>query len=621
MNRNPLVSTFLAAGLLLAASLSVAQAQNSAPVTQKDHTPMTAAQTPETPAQHDARMKWWREARFGMFVHWGLYAVPAGQWHGKPVPGRAVNTQGYGEWIMDNAMIPVAEYAKLAPEFDPVKFDADAWAKTAQDAGMKYLIFTAKHHDGFAMFDSKASPFNIVDDTPFKRDPVAELARACRKHGIKFGIYYSQSQDWSHPGGAAWDGHWDPAQDGDYDAYLTHIAVPQVRELLSHYGPISVLWFDTDADMTPQRAAPFVDALKLQPGIIINNRLGGGVQGDTETPEQHIPATGFPGRDWEACMTINDTWGYRSDDTNFKSIDDLTRNLIDTASKGGNYLLNVGPDAQGIIPTPEVARLKAMGAWLKVNGDAIYGTSASPFKRLPFDGRATVKGDTLYLHVFRWPDSSLTLTGLTTPVRSAKALATGQTLSVAKADDGTLTISKPTHLDPVATVIALHLTGRPEVTDQAPVVRPTADGPLLLTADDAEVVALPTINGGARTATAAPETRGGQSSIGFWTDPRDIIQWTVVVPAPGHYKVQIEYSCPPDSAGATYAVTLDGTTPQGVTGAVTSTGSWDNFQTIALDGSVVLTAGKHTLNVVPQKMSSFAVMNLRRVVLTPIPTP
>ncbi|BDI28538.1 alpha-L-fucosidase [Capsulimonas corticalis] len=332
----------------------------------------------ETKAQRDARMKWWREARFGMFVHWGLYAVPGGFWNGKPVGGRAVNTQGYGEWIMHNAEIPVADYAKLAPQFNPTQFDADAWAQAAKDAGMKYLVFTAKHHDGFAMFHSKVDEFNIFDGTPFHRDPVAELAAACRKKGIKFGLYYSQSQDWSHPGGAAWDGHWDKAQDGDYDAYLRNVAVPQVKELLTKYGPISVFWFDTDTDMTPERAAPFVESLKLQPNIIYNNRLGGGFSGDTETPEQHVPATGFKDRDWESCMTINTTWGYRSDDFNFKSTEELTHNLIDIASKGGNYLLNVGPDAQGVIPAPEVERLKQMGAWLKTNGESIYGAQASP---------------------------------------------------------------------------------------------------------------------------------------------------------------------------------------------------------------------------------------------------
>lgn len=608
-------TTRLLACGLLAAMLA------ASPLSAKADSSMTQTRIAEAAKQHDARMAWWRVARFGMFVHWGLYAIPAGDWDGKPVPGRAVNSQGYGEWIMHNAMIPVADYAKLAPQFNPTKFDADLWAKTAQEAGMKYLIFTAKHHDGFALFDSSVSGFNSVDGSPFKRDVVAELARACHKRGLKFGIYYSQSQDWSHPGGAAWDGHWDPAQDGDYDAYLKNIAVPQVRELLSHYGPVSILWFDTDTDMTPQRAAPFVEALQLQPGIIINNRLGGGVPGDTETPEQHIPATGFPGRDWEACMTINDTWGYKSDDHHFKSITELTRNLIDTASKGGNYLLNVGPDAQGVIPAPEVSRLQAMGAWLKANGEAIYGTHASPFKRLHFEGRATVKGDTLYLHVFDWPASGLSLTGLETPVRQALVLATGQTLSVSKSMDGTLTVAKPAALDPVATVIALHLAGPLKVMEQVPVIAPAADGSLRLTAEDAEIVALPTGNGGARSPVATLEQHGSQSNIGYWTSPRDIVQWTVQVPKAGRYQVQIEYSCPPDSAGATYAVTVGGLAPSGVTGTIAATGGWDNFQTLTLPGELALTPKKQTVNIVPQTMSPFAVMNLRCVVLVLITLP
>ena len=213
----------------------------------------------ETKQQRDQRMAWWRNARFGMFIHWGLYAVPAGTWNGKRI-------DGIGEWIMNSGKIPVADYEKLTAKFNPVKFDADAWVKVAKDAGMKYIVITSKHHDGFAMFHSKASPYNIYNATPFHRDPLAELAAACKKQGIRLGFYYSQAQDWHHPGGAAWGGHWDKAQDGDMTEYLRKIAVPQVREILSNYGPVAVLWWDTPCDMTKERADMLLSALEAATG-------------------------------------------------------------------------------------------------------------------------------------------------------------------------------------------------------------------------------------------------------------------------------------------------------------------------------------------------------------------
>jgi alpha-L-fucosidase len=274
---------------------------------------------------------------------------------------------------MNRGKIPVARYAEYTKEFNPVKFDAAAWVRIAKAAGMKYIVITSKHHDGFAMFHSATSPYNIYDATPFKRDPLAELAAACKQEGIRLGFYYSQAQDWHHPGGAASGGHWDPAQDGDMTEYIKNIAVPQVKEILTKYGDDvpAVLWWDTPHNMTPERAAMLADLLALKPGIITNNRLGGGYKGDTETPEQHIPATGYPGRDWETCMTMNDTWGFKSYDNNWKPTQTLIRNLCDIASKGGNYLLNVGPTSEGEIPAPSVERLAEVGKWMQVNGAAI----------------------------------------------------------------------------------------------------------------------------------------------------------------------------------------------------------------------------------------------------------
>jgi alpha-L-fucosidase len=395
-------------------------------------------------------MKWWKEARFGMFIHWGLYAIPAGTWNGKQV-------SGIGEWIMNKGKIPVADYQKLPGQFNPVKFDAEQWVKMAKDAGVKYIVITSKHHDGFAMFKSDASSYNIVDATPFKRDVVAEMAAACKKYGIKLGLYYSQAQDWGHPGGAAIGGNWDSAQNGNMDKYLDEIAVPQVKEILTKYGPIAVLWWDTPTGMTKERAAKFKPLLQLQPYLITNNRLGGGEPGDLETPEQYIPATGIPGKFWESCMTMNNTWGFKSYDTSWKSSETLIRNLIDIASKGGNYLLNVGPTAEGLIPQASVERLKAMGEWLHKNGEAIYGTTASPFAYLNW-GRCTQKGNKLFLHIFKWPSTGKLKIPLNNEIEKAYILTDPlKKVGFTKDINGTMIDLPLTKVDTIATVVVLEL--------------------------------------------------------------------------------------------------------------------------------------------------------------------
>lgn len=409
-------------------------------------------------ASHEERMKWWREARFGMFIHWGVYSVPAGVWDGTNV------TRHGAEWIMNAAKIPLAEYQKLPAKFDPEKFNAEEWVNIAKGAGMKYIVITAKHHDGFAMFHSQASAFNIYDATPFHRDPLKELADACAREGIKLGFYYSQAQDWNHPGGAASGGHWDPAQDGNMDQFIDNVDIPQIKELFSNYGKVAVIWWDTPIGMTPARAEKLLPLLKLQPDIISNNRLDSKkITGDYGTPEQHIPTNSLPG-DWETCMTMNGTWGYRSYDNKWKSPETLVRNLIDIASKGGNFLLNVGPTSEGLIPEPSVERLKTIGAWMRVNGEAIYGTTKSPLETQPSWGRVTQKGDTLYLHVFDWPgDGKLVVDGIKNKVRSATLLATAENLKVSTDADG-ITISCPAAApDEISSTIVLKLEGEPEV--------------------------------------------------------------------------------------------------------------------------------------------------------------
>jgi alpha-L-fucosidase len=441
--------------------------------------PVRSIQDTETSEQKADRMQWFREARFGMFIHWGLYAIPAGRWDGKQVPG-------IGEWIMNSASIPVAEYKALAPKFNPTQFSAAEIVGLAKSAGMKYIVITSKHHDGFAMFDSRANPFNIVQATPFKRNPLKELAAECRNQGLKLGFYYSQDQDWTAAGGAAYKTgdhkppsyHWDPAQDGSFPEYLRKKAIPQIQELLTGYGEFpSIVWFDTPTkDMAPELAGEIVKVLNQHPKLIWNNRLGGGYSGDTETPEQYIPAQGYPGRDWESCMTMNDTWGYKQDDTNFKSTETLLRNLIDIASKGGNYLLNIGPMATGEVPSAEVERLKEIGKWLAVNGASIYSTQptlfgpeAGTFSTTEKDERgnptfvpswkwrSTTGVDKIYIHLFEWPGPAFHLSKVPRRVTGAYLLADKEQkpLKVAKTAAG-LDVELPEHgRDPIATVLVL----------------------------------------------------------------------------------------------------------------------------------------------------------------------
>ncbi|TFG67228.1 MAG: alpha-L-fucosidase [Anaerolineales bacterium] len=402
-------------------------------------------------ARSDPRLNWWREARFGMFIHWGLYALPAGTWKDEQIPG-------IGEWIMQRAQIPVAEYAQLAKAFNPVKFDASAWVALAKAAGQRYLVITSKHHDGFCLFKSAVGDYNIVDATPFGRDVIAELVEACAAAEIKLCFYYSQTQDWHHPNGDGND--WDYVEDEkDFAAYVEAYVKPQVRELLTQYGCIGLIWFDTPKRMTGEQSQSLLELVHtLQPDCLVSGRVGN-AQGDyTSTRDNRIPSVSVD-MDWETPATLNDTWGYKSYDDNWKSVPDLIHKLVDIVSKGGNYLLNVGPTAEGLIPEPSVERLMAMGAWLKVNGESIYGTQAGPWQGL--DGyRSTRKAGKLYLHVLDWPaDGKLHLPPLGLDIGAVTFLADADDspLAVQIAHDG-VTIQGPVEApDAVDTVVVISL--------------------------------------------------------------------------------------------------------------------------------------------------------------------
>jgi len=431
----------------------------------------------------DERMQWWREARFGMFIHWGVYSVPAGTWNGRQIGS-------IGEWIMNRGKIPVADYQTMAKQFNPLKYNPDAWVKMTKDAGMKYIVITSKHHDGFALFETKASKWNVVDATAYGKDLLKPLAEACKKYGIRLGFYYSQAQDWNNPGGSAarkltkegWanpdsvtidaytkehKGHWDPAQETKtFAQYIDDVAVPQVKELLTNYGDLAVLWWDTPTNMTDDAATKLQSLLALQPAIITNDRLKRpNFPGDHKTPEQKIPnLKDLDGTDWETCMTMNGTWGYKSYDHNYKTPETLIHNLVDIASKGGNFLLNVGPTDLGEFPAESVDLLAKMGQWMKINGEAIYGTKASPWGLFDW-GRCTVKttktGTSLYFSVFNWPvDGKLVIPDFNNKVVSAKLIATGASLKTTVLKDNTLTISLPSKApDAIASIVRVDVRG------------------------------------------------------------------------------------------------------------------------------------------------------------------
>jgi alpha-L-fucosidase len=425
----------------------------------------------------DARMAWWQNAKFGMFIHWGAYSKAAGEWNGET---------NHGEWLQFTAKIPLPEYRAFAKTFNPVAFDADDWVRIARDAGMKYMVITAKHHDGFALFDSPCNPYNIVDASVYGRDPIKDLSDACAKEGMKFCVYYSLGRDWEDPDVPTGKGDnvgWRsnlldfPDEDSkDFSKYFERKVKPQVRELLTQYGPIGVMWFDTPERITKEQSEELRDMIRtLQPNCIINNRIGHDL-GDYGTPEQQIPS-GKDVEPWETCMTISERiWGYNKF-VGYRDADQLIRNLVDVASKGGNYLLNVGPTGEGIIPAPSVERLQAMGDWLKVNGEAIYGCGPTPFGSevghysetekdkhgkpqfiSEWKWRATTQPGRLYIHCFDWPEK-LELPPIGKRVAKARLLAdsTQAELPVFQSSDGVCIQLPDNAPDPVASVICLEL--------------------------------------------------------------------------------------------------------------------------------------------------------------------
>lgn len=482
------------------------------------------------------RTEWFREARFGMFVHWGVYAVPAGEWKGETM-------RSIGEWIMRFKKIPVEQYKTYADEFTAEKYDPAFWAELAERAGMKYVVITSKHHDGFALYDSAVTDWDVMSSAA-GRDLLAPLAEEVRARGMKFGLYYSQAQDWVHPGGATGgkpDSQWDPAQKGDFDDYLQNIALPQVREIIERYDP-AMIWWDTPLQMTEERVAPFAELMAEHPHIINNSRLGPGFGGDASTPERHIPPRGFPGQMFEVCMTMNETWGYKVNDRNWKSSQRLIRMLSDIASKGGNLLLNIGPRADGSVPLESIERLKAIASWMDVNSEAIHATEASPFpRRLPW-GRITQKAGadgatTLYLHVWDWPeDGTILLPTLEELPERGVLLKNGSPVTAKRSPDGVVVHLPGEAPDLDVSVARLEFSGPLTIT-QAAFATPDPDGAITLLALDADPF-------GATGGNIEVEGTGPEAYLTNWKHANYRLEYHLKSGRAGKWKVEAEIAAP-----------------------------------------------------------------------------
>lgn len=492
----------------------------------------------EASEKNNPNTVWFKNAKFGMFIHWGLYSKLAGVWKDK-------DYYGSGEWLMNQAKIPAAEYAKVASTFNPVQFNAQEWADLAKDAGIRYMVITAKHHEGFAMYDSKVSDFNIVKASPYGRDPMKALADATRKNGIQFGFYYSQFLDWHEPNGGG--NKWDFKEaDKDYLKYYKEKSIPQLKELLTNYGNLGIVWFDMPGGLNKQQTQELVDEMHaLQPKSLFSSRVGQGL-GDYRTfGDSEVPATPIKGA-WESIYTHNDSWGYISHDMNFKSPREIIHLLANVASKGGNLMLNVGPDGEGKIPYYSEKFLRETGVWLKANGESIYESTYGLVPAQPW-GVSTSKPGKLFLHVLQPPgNGKIEVPGVNSKITKVYRL-TDKTPLKYSLNDQVLRIDMPLSADPHNTVITVEYQGtlNDGYLNNVPTVSAQYDNNML------EVI-------NAKTAGAAKvETLTYSHYFGDWKHtpcivnmvrPDDQAEFKFNITAPGDYKVSLEYSCPEENA-------------------------------------------------------------------------
>lgn len=497
----------------------------------------------------DPKMEWFRDAKFGMFIHWGPYSQLAGEWENKKLEVGKI-----AEWIMKYLQIPVEEYRELAGKMSPDKFNAVEWVKLAKQTGMKYIVITAKHHDGFAMYDS-GNQYNISDWSGFNRDPLQELAKACGKADIKFGVYYSHREDWDHPGGYGnnWDYDNDWGQDiyhpEKFPQYLEEKAKPQVRELLTQYGPIAMVWFDRGM-YTRVQGMEFVKLVrKLQPDALINSRVGHynkELLGDfQEMSDKGIPPGGLD-EYFQTPQTLNETWGYSKFDTLWKSPEEVILQLIQVVSRGGNYLLNIGPKGDGSIPKATLNIFKEVGKWVNRNEMSIYGTSANPLGELDW-GYCTQKENKLFLFVRNWNKGKMiSIDGLKNKIIAAYPLVNPSLhLPVIQKSQRTNIELIETEPDNPISVIVLEMDGKPDT--EPPIVIQQDSGKI-------ELDYMKAITYGS---TMTRFNRKGGFHISKWKAPDDKVEWRMKIDKPGNYKIAVSYSAEKPWGGKPYEIKID----------------------------------------------------------------
>jgi alpha-L-fucosidase len=575
----------------------------------------------ESMKNHDQRIAWWRDAQFGCFIHWGVYSTPGGEWNGKPF-------KGYAEHLMRIQKIPRAEYvSRVVSVFNPVKFDADAWVKLIKAAGMKYLIITAKHHDGFAMYPSSVTPYNIREATPFKRDPMRELADACRRNGIRFGFYYSHAFDWEHPDAPGND--WDYSNPGGdkglhggtqwFDLhpellpkaqrYVDQKAIPQILELLKNYKP-DILWFDTPSKLPLSENIRILKAVRAaDPNVVINGRLArgrgysfGDYKNTGDRAAEIVPTEG----DWETIPTTNESYGYHKHDNSHKPVAHFIQLMAKAAARGGNVLMNIGPTGEGLIDAKDETILRGIGKWLETNGDSIYGTERTSLPVQPW-GESVRKGNKIYLHVFDWPrDGRLIVGGLKNEIGAAYLLADSRRrpLRVRRFNDSDHTIRLPsTATDTADSVVVLEVQG--EIQSNPVRLLATRNQPNVLRTFDGELH-----GSGLRYG----DGKAARAYLMEWRDPKEWVGWQVRTNEATEYEVSLKYTTASSENRGSYSVSIGQQTLQAV---VVPTASEPTAATVTL-GRVKLGPGKYEVAVKPVEIKGGELMRLFNVILTPV---
>ncbi|MCP4311887.1 MAG: alpha-L-fucosidase [Bacteroidetes bacterium] len=559
--------------------------------------------------------EWFTDGKFGMFIHWGPYSVYGGEWN-----GHRIEQGDIAEWIMHRFEIPVEEYRKTAATFNPTQFNAKEWVALAKATGMKYIIITSKHHDGFAMYDSEVSDYNIVDYTPYGRDPLRELSVACAEAGIKFCVYYSHREDWNHP--HAYGNFWDfdssqinlDTMDHPelFRGYLDEKAIPQLRELLSNYGPLGVVWFDRGM-YTQEQGREFYDLVhSLQPACLVNGRVGHydkELLGDYQSLTDNGMPSGGIEEYWETPQTLNDTWGYSKFDENWKSPEEIIRRMVAVVSKGGNYLLNIGPTGRGEIPGPSVEILNRVGDWVSKNGESIYGTSPSPFpSELPW-GYCTRKGSLLYMHVFEWPeDGKLKVDGLNNRIKTAYMLVNpGETLAVQQVPGSGIQIQLPDPpADPINAVVVMEVAGNMDVD------------PFIILQEKNQAVSLGFLSASTSGRAVKRFNRKGESEqfhISKMQGPEDIIEWHVRFNSPGVYDVLIDYAATEGWEDGSFIFESD---HESISARVKTSQAWYDYKSRNIGRITIPEVGVTTFRISPENRLDHYLMHFRSVELVPV---